>query len=436
MGKKGRRLRMTKRKELGRRDPEGRREAILQAGLAVFSDQGFAATKLDDVAEKAGVAKGTIYLHFKDKQDLFEQMVREAVCPVIARLEALAQAPDLPADRSAQGVDRCFPHRGAGHAAQGRAAPGHDRRPALSRHCRVLPPRGGVARPEAHGRAPADGPAKGELSADGCRPLSAAGVAPLILAVVWDGLFAAIEPLDVGGLLAVYRELLLGRAKQGEENGHEAQAPHRRGWPCSCCRAAAPGGGSTGRPRTGRSSSPATSRCGRSTSASRSRAASRASRSTRATAIAEGQVVGAAWRGFISRTASPSSRPSAIRPRRTWRRWRPATGRRRSRRPRPPSKEREATLANTKIALDRAEQLLNERVGTRKAFDDAQAAHREAEARLNSARARLAADARRVPGRGHRCRPRPARRARGRPAGGAASACRRRTGGARARAWC
>ena len=70
----------------------------MQAGLAVFSDQGFAATKLDDVAVKAGVAKGTIYLYFRDKQDLFEQIVRDAVLPVIARLEGIAQAPDLPAE--------------------------------------------------------------------------------------------------------------------------------------------------------------------------------------------------------------------------------------------------------------------------------------------------------------------------------------------------
>ena len=52
-------------------------------------------------------------------------------------------------------------------------------------------------------------------------------------------------------------------------------------------------------------------------------------------------------------------------------------------------KEKEATLTNTKITLDRAEQLLNRAVGTQKAFDDAQATHREAEARLNSAREAL-----------------------------------------------
>jgi HlyD family secretion protein len=52
-------------------------------------------------------------------------------------------------------------------------------------------------------------------------------------------------------------------------------------------------------------------------------------------------------------------------------------------------KEREATVANTRITLERAEQLLRSNVGTRKAFDDAQSAYREAEARLHSGREAL-----------------------------------------------
>jgi len=45
-----------------------RREAILDAALDEFSARGFAAARLDDVARRAGVAKGTIYLYFKDKE--------------------------------------------------------------------------------------------------------------------------------------------------------------------------------------------------------------------------------------------------------------------------------------------------------------------------------------------------------------------------------
>src|SRR5882757_9029467 len=52
-----------------------RREAIIAAGLEEFIARGFAATRLDDVAKRAGVAKGTIYLHFKDKEALFQELV-------------------------------------------------------------------------------------------------------------------------------------------------------------------------------------------------------------------------------------------------------------------------------------------------------------------------------------------------------------------------
>jgi hypothetical protein len=58
--------------------------------------------------------------------------------------------------------------------------------------------------------------AKGELSADGLAQFPQLVLAPLILAVVWDGLFAAIEPLDAQGMLAVHRRLLLRDAGEGE----------------------------------------------------------------------------------------------------------------------------------------------------------------------------------------------------------------------------
>jgi AcrR family transcriptional regulator len=55
---------------------EARRIAIIDAALAEFTAQGFTATKLDDVAERAGIGKGTIYLYFDSKEILFEEVVR------------------------------------------------------------------------------------------------------------------------------------------------------------------------------------------------------------------------------------------------------------------------------------------------------------------------------------------------------------------------
>ena len=67
-----------------------RRAAIVEAAFDEFIARGFAATRLDDVAKRAGVAKGTIYLHFKDKEALFEELVRTAIVPLIGRLAAPA----------------------------------------------------------------------------------------------------------------------------------------------------------------------------------------------------------------------------------------------------------------------------------------------------------------------------------------------------------
>jgi AcrR family transcriptional regulator len=63
-----------------------RRQAIVEAALQEFVARGFTATRLDDIARRAGVAKGTIYLHFKDKESMFEELIRTAIVPLVGRL--------------------------------------------------------------------------------------------------------------------------------------------------------------------------------------------------------------------------------------------------------------------------------------------------------------------------------------------------------------
>ena len=75
-----------------RRRKSARPEEILQAALESFTDRGFAATKLEDVARRAGVTKGTIYLYYENKEALFKALVRETIVPVIAKGEALAHS--------------------------------------------------------------------------------------------------------------------------------------------------------------------------------------------------------------------------------------------------------------------------------------------------------------------------------------------------------
>lgn len=72
-----------------------RRDAILAAALDEFSAKGFAAARLDDVAKRANVAKGTIYLHFADKESLFQELIRVMLSPMIGAIAALG-ARDVP----------------------------------------------------------------------------------------------------------------------------------------------------------------------------------------------------------------------------------------------------------------------------------------------------------------------------------------------------
>src|SRR6478609_8804052 len=81
------------------RRKDARPPEILDAALAVFAQKGFAATRLDDIAAKAGITKGTIYLYFDSKQALFEALARQSVGAQIEQVSAhLAGFPGTSAD--------------------------------------------------------------------------------------------------------------------------------------------------------------------------------------------------------------------------------------------------------------------------------------------------------------------------------------------------
>jgi len=77
---------MTPAKTRSRRK-EARPAEIVAAALASFAKRGYAATKLEDVAAAAGISKGTIYLYFPTKEDLFRAVVRHAVLPNVEAAE-------------------------------------------------------------------------------------------------------------------------------------------------------------------------------------------------------------------------------------------------------------------------------------------------------------------------------------------------------------
>lgn len=73
-----------------KRRKEARPAELLEAALGLFVEKGFTATRLEDVAARAGVSKVTLYLYFENKDALFKAVIQEGIIPVIAENEAIA----------------------------------------------------------------------------------------------------------------------------------------------------------------------------------------------------------------------------------------------------------------------------------------------------------------------------------------------------------
>jgi AcrR family transcriptional regulator len=194
-------------------EPAVRRDAILDAALTVFAERGFEAARLDDVAARAGVAKGTLYLYFKDKEALFEEVVRSAASPIVERLSALAAAPDMPMTVMLDALFSLFEKEVLGTRrklllrliiAEGPRFPRIAEfyfRDVISR---IMPMLSKIAQRAAD---------RGELPNDAVARYPQLVAAPLLLSVIWDGLFANISPLDVSGFLRAHRDVLTAQGR-------------------------------------------------------------------------------------------------------------------------------------------------------------------------------------------------------------------------------
>jgi len=85
------------------RRKEDRPQEITEAAFAAFAEKGYAATRVDDVAKRAGVSKGLLYLYFKTKEELFKAVVRSLVIPRVDALTARIDRADMPAEEFLRG---------------------------------------------------------------------------------------------------------------------------------------------------------------------------------------------------------------------------------------------------------------------------------------------------------------------------------------------
>ena len=193
--------------------PEARRAAILAAALEEFTARGYEGARLDDVAKRAGVAKGTIYLYFADKEALFQELVRSMVSPVLGALTQLRDV-DIPARALIETLLNTFVREVYGTRRRDiirLILSEGPRFPAIAEFYyrevvgRVL----AILRPILQRAA-----ARGELPHDGLVRFPQLIVAPMLVAVMWHGLFDKFDPLDVDAMVRAHVEILFaGRAR-------------------------------------------------------------------------------------------------------------------------------------------------------------------------------------------------------------------------------
>ena len=185
-----------------------RREAILAAALDEFSARGFEAARLDDVAKRAGVAKGTIYLYFRDKEALFQELVRTMLTPFVGALEALGAA-DVPIARAGRADCRhCSCARSTAPRRKDVIRLIMTRRPALPQARRVLLSRRARARHRRHARAAAARAERGEVPEALVEFPAAHGRARPGRASSGAACSTRFEPLDVAAMMRTHLDLL------------------------------------------------------------------------------------------------------------------------------------------------------------------------------------------------------------------------------------
>src|SRR6476660_6886631 len=190
-----------------------RRAAIVEAALEEFIARGFAATRLDDVAKRAGVAKGTIYLHFKDKESMFEELIRTAIVPLVVRLGSTPPPPGASVRDMVEGFAGTFIQEVAttrrGDIVRLIVAEG-PRFPAVADfYYREV-----VSRGLAGMRALIElGIARGEIKQKNLARFPQIMVAPALIAVIWQSVFNRHAPLDAIEMFRVHLDLIFGERR-------------------------------------------------------------------------------------------------------------------------------------------------------------------------------------------------------------------------------
>lgn len=193
------------------RRKDARPQELLAAALDLFVDKGYAATRLDDVAARAGVSKGTLYLYFTNKEELFKAVVRENLLPALGEAEAAIEECDGPSADLFRGIMLAWWERIGNTQLSGIcklmiAESGNFPELARFYHEEVIS-RGNAMIVSLLQR----GIARGEFRAVDTQQLSRALAAPILMLMIWKHSFCACQDTAISApeYLASYIDLCL-----------------------------------------------------------------------------------------------------------------------------------------------------------------------------------------------------------------------------------
>ncbi|KQW70668.1 TetR family transcriptional regulator [Phenylobacterium sp. Root77] len=188
-----------------------RPDEIVAAAMEVFAEKGFAAARLDDIAARAGVSKGAIYLYFSTKEDIFRAVIEQGVAPNLALIQAALAAPGVAFPDLLRSVASVVAGVASASPVGGiiKMVIGESRNfPELARawHDNLVTPALGAMT-----GAIAQAQARGELRPGDPRHCAISLISPMLLGVIWRETFVPVgaEPLDIRALAQQHVELWL-----------------------------------------------------------------------------------------------------------------------------------------------------------------------------------------------------------------------------------
>ncbi len=195
------------------RRKEDRPAEIAEAALEAFAENGYEATRVDDVAKRAGVSKGLLYLYFKTKEELFKAVIRNFIVPKVDALELAVSTSELSAEAFLRGPFLEFakqvPKSPARVLVRLMVAEGHKHRDLTDYYWDNVVSHG----LEALRKVVEKGVRDGEFAPSALDNFPHILVSPIIFSVFWSIVFHSHQTLDTDAMLEAHIDMILRAIK-------------------------------------------------------------------------------------------------------------------------------------------------------------------------------------------------------------------------------